>query len=279
MPGPPRRTEEVSLDDESAGQVSASAAQVYDDYFLPALMLAWAVRVADAAQLAPGQRVLDVACGTGALTLEAARRVAPGGAVVGLDRNEDMLSVARRKDSAVEWRSGPAESLPFADGSFDAVISQFGLMFFSDRVAAVREMWRVLRPGGRVAVAVWAPIERSPGYADLAALVARLFGDRAAAEVRAPFALGDADELRSVFARAGVPDADVRTPDGTVRYPSLDSWMQIDVRGWTLAELIDDAQFATLLAAARAEFRAYEQPDGSIVFPIGAHIATAEKPS
>lgn len=264
------------MGDEQAGQVSSSAAQVYEDFFVPGLFLPWARRVADAARLAPGQRVLDVACGTGALTIEAADRVGPDGRVVGLDPNAGMLAVARKKRPTIDWREGRAESLPSADASFDAVISQFGLMFFQDRGAAVREMWRVLRPGGRIAVAVWDAMENAPGYADLAALVGRLFGERMAEELRAPFALGDPETLRSLFDRAGI-DAEITTMHGTASYPSLESWMFIDVRGWTLADLIDDAQYATLLAAAREELRRYEQPDGTVAFPAPAHVVTAEK--
>lgn len=267
------------MSDDRSGQVTSSAAQVYEDFFVPGLLLPWALRVAEAARLAPGQRVLDVACGTGALTIEAARRVRPDGNVVGLDRNEDMLAVARRKDPAIEWQLGNAESLPFADGSFDAVVSQFGLMFFEDRVRAIEEMWRVVRPGGRVTVAVWDAMEHAPGYADLAALVERLFGARAGDELRAPFALGHPDELRAIFVQAGIPDARISTPDGTARYPSLESWMHVEVRGWTLADSIDDSQYATLLAAARRELRAYEQPDGTVEFTVPAHIVTADRPA
>jgi ubiquinone/menaquinone biosynthesis C-methylase UbiE len=114
----------------------------------------WAPRVCKAAALLPGNKILDVACGTGVLAREAARCVQPGGMVTGLDRNEVMLTVARRVAPGIEWRQGRAEALPFPDGSFDAVVSQFGLMFFEDREGALREMWRVLKPGGRLAVAV-----------------------------------------------------------------------------------------------------------------------------
>src|SRR5215203_8468 len=124
--------EESPMDDTSTGQVTRSAADVYEEFFVPALFQDWTARVADAARLASGQRVLDVASGTGALTCEAAQRLGLGGSVTGLDRNEGMLAVARRKAPNIEWRQGLAESLPFANATFDAVVSQFGLMFFKD---------------------------------------------------------------------------------------------------------------------------------------------------
>jgi SAM-dependent methyltransferase len=269
---------EAGMAESQTGQVTRSAAEVYEEFFVPALFLEWAPRVADAAQLAPGQTVLDVACGTGVLAREAARRVGPGGAVTGLDRNEGMLAVARRKAPAIDWRLGRAEALDLADAAMDAVVSQFGLMFFEDRRAALREMWRVVRPGGRIAVAVWAGLDRTPGYAAMAALLQRLFGERAAEALRAPFALGDPEALRAVFARAGIPGIELRTWDGMARFPSIESWVHTDVKGWTLADLIDDAQYGRLLRAAREELTGYVACDGTVAFPSPAHIATAAKP-
>ncbi len=186
-----------------------SPADVYDEQFVPALFSQWGPAMCDAAGIAPRQRVLDVACGTGALTVAVADRVLPGGAALGLDANPQMLAVARRKHAAIEWHEGRAESLPFNDASFDAVVSQFGLMFFADRIAALREMWRVLRPGGRLAVAVCDAVEHSPGYASLAALLDRLFGKRVGDAFRTPFALGDAGALRALCAGAGIADASI----------------------------------------------------------------------
>jgi ubiquinone/menaquinone biosynthesis C-methylase UbiE len=265
------------MDDTLKGQVTRGAAEVYEEFFVPALFSEWAPRVADAARLEPGQKVLDVACGTGVLAREVAPRVAPGGSVVGLDRNEGMLAVARRVAPAVEWRPGMAEALPFPDRAFDAVVSQFGLMFFEDRVAALREMWRVLRPGGRLAVAVWDVLDHSPGYAAMVRLLRRLFGDRVADQLRAPFALGDPEALRSLFAEAGIPGVAIRTSDGTARFPSLEAWVRTDVKGWTLADLIDDVQYRTLLREAEGELGPYVGRDGAVAFRSPAHIATATK--
>jgi len=261
----------MGLDDR--GQVNRSAAEVYEEFFVPALFAEWCGPVAEAARVRPGQRVLDVACGTGVLAREVAGRVGAAGSVVGLDPNEGMLAVAGRRAPEIEWRRGTAESLPFEDGSFDAVGCQFGLMFFEDRVKAVAEMVRVLRPGGHLAVAVWDRVENTPGYAAVTSLLHRLFGVEVADTLRAPFALGDTKEVAGIFARAGA-DCAIETRTGTARFPSIRSWMHTDVRGWTLADLIDDDQFARLLREAETELARFVQPDGSVAFASPAHIAS-----
>ncbi|MPZ44886.1 MAG: methyltransferase domain-containing protein [Betaproteobacteria bacterium] len=265
------------MDKALSGQVTRSAADIYEDFFLPALFSEWAGRVSDAAQMAPGQKILDVACGTGALACEAARRIEPGGTVAGLDRNDGMLAVARRKAPGIDWRLGRAEALPFADESFDAVVSQFGLMFFEDRDAALKEMWRALRPGGMLTVAVWDTLEHTPGYAAMVALLQRLFGDRIANELRAPFILGDVEVLRSLFAQAGIIGVDISTHVGAARFLSIESWVRTDVKGWTLADLIDDTQYRLLLREAETALQPYTLADGAVAFDAPAHIVTTRK--
>lgn len=265
------------MDADASGQVVATAAEIYEDFFLPALFAQWAPRLADAVELAAGHRVLDVACGTGIVARHCAARVGTTGQTVGLDINPGMLAVARAKSAEVEWRQGRAEALPFDDASFDRVLSQFGLMFFEDRAAALGEMWRVLRPGGRLGVAVWASLDETPGYAAAAALLHDLFGAEAAASLRSPYVLGDADALAELFRAAGVEGATVRRVAGAATFASIDDWMFTDVKGWTLADRIDDAGFERLLTAARARLAVFVQADGTVRFDAPALVVTARK--
>jgi ubiquinone/menaquinone biosynthesis C-methylase UbiE len=254
-----------------------SPADVYDEQFVPALFRHWGPVLCDAANIAPGQRVLDVACGTGALTTAAAARVAPGGAVFGLDANPEMLAVARRKHADIQWHDGRAESLPFADANFDAVVSQFGLMFFDDRVGALREMQRVLRPGGRLAVAVCDALEHSPGYAALAALLERLFGKPVADAFRAPFVLGDAAALRALCAKADLESSVVQR-QGTVRFASIDALVSTErACVWTLGGLLDDGQFERLRRDAQSTFAPFMDAGGMVAFKMPALLITAPK--
>jgi len=260
-----------------SGQVTQSAAEKYDELFPSALFNEWAPRVAELAGVGPGMRVLDVACGTGVLSLVAADLVKPGGSVVGLDLNSGMLDVARRKAPHIDWHEAPAEAIPFEDGTFDAVVSQFGLMFFQDKALGIREMLRVLRPAGKLAVAVWDSLENVAGYAAASELLGRLFGDSAAESLRAPHSLGDVQNLSSLFSDAGAPDIKITTLDGKARYPSMRYWMEADIRGWTLADVLDDAQFERLVSEAESQLARFVTDDGTVEFSNLAHIVTATK--
>lgn len=259
------------------GQVKSSAAEVYDEFFLPALFADWPAKVLNAARVNPGSRVLDVACGTGVLTLAAAERVGADGSVIGADINEGMLAVARGKSQTIKWEHAAAEKLPYPDNQFDIVISQFGLMFFEDRLASIQEMMRVLGSGGRMAIAVWDSLENTPGYLATSQLLLRLFGEQAADSLRTPYNLGDIEVLQAVFSKAGVDDIEIQTHSGTARFPSLESWMYTDVQGWTLAGMITDDQFELLLHEAERELSRFVNGDGSVAFDSPAHIVTATK--
>ena len=259
------------------GQISSRAAEIYEDFFLPALFEQWADVVADTAGLHAGERVLDVACGTGVLARTVARRVGATGWVGGLDVNEGMLAMAARKAAGIDWRHGQAESLPFESASLDAVLCQFGLMFIEDRERAVQEMRRVLRPGGRVAVAVWDRLDHTPGYAAMAALLQRLFGDDAAKGLHTPFNMGDAAELQALFVTQGFPNAQITTRQGAARFPSIEDWVRTEVYGWVLADVLSEAQVAQLLTEAEQVLARFADAEGRVSFAAPAHILWAAK--
>jgi ubiquinone/menaquinone biosynthesis C-methylase UbiE len=265
---------------DSPLQAQIDAATAYEEFFVPALFQEWAPRVAAAAQLQPGQRVLDVACGTGVLAREAASRVGAASRVVGLDRNPGMLTVARRFAPGAEWREGVAEAIPYPDRSFDAVVSQFGLMFFTDRQQALREMLRVLAPGGHLAVAVWDSLDNTPAYAAEVALLERLAGQRAAEALRAPFVLGDQKELATLFTSAGVAGVAVATHHGTAKFPSIRWMVEADLRGWlpVMGVVLSEDQIKSILEEAESALSAFVTAERRLEFDSPAHIVTGTKP-
>jgi ubiquinone/menaquinone biosynthesis C-methylase UbiE len=260
--------------DASTGQVSTTAAEVYEKFFVPALFGQWVEPMLDAAGVTDGDRVLDVGAGTGAVARAALQRVGAGGLVVAVDPNEGMLAVAKRMAPTLDIRRGTAEHLPVDDSDIDCVTCQFALMFVIDRTSAVAEMRRVLRPGRRVAVATWASVEESPGYAAMVDLLADEIGDWAADALRAPFCLGTPEQIGDVLRRS-FEDVTVVRHDGEARFTSLDDWLYTEIRGWTLAEHIDDDQYGRLRRAAATRLAGFLTGDGSVRFAAPALIATA----
>lgn len=265
------------MSEQEAWQVSDDAAVVYEQKFVPAIFGEWPPKIADAVAIASGDRVLDVACGTGVLAREAAKRVGLEGSVTGLDLNQGMLTVASRIQPEIEWRQGDVAALPFDSGSFDVVGSQFALMYFPDPQAALREMWRVLASGGRLAVAVWASFERAVGYVVLTEIAARSANEEAAAILKSPFVLGDENELLRLFSSAEIEGARIQTVEGWARFASTDEFVSAEVKGSPLDDLLSETAFQGLLEEAREALAAFCDADGGIAIPMDAHIVTARK--
>lgn len=263
------------MSDEMAAAISGALA--YEDLHVKALFRQWAGPVLDAAGVAAGDRVLDVACGTGIVARAAIERVGPHAGVTGLDIGPGMLAVAERIEPRVTWVEGDAGDLPFDDDEFDAVISQFGVMFFPDRVAAIREMLRCAGPDGVVVVAVWEALERSEAYPISVDLLDRMAGTDAADALRAPFVLGDTDGLRELFGTAGASSVDIETQHGTARFPSVRAMVEADLRGWLpiMGVHLDEALIEQILHAADEELAEFVADDGTMVFDAPAHIVTA----
>lgn len=255
-----------------------AGARAYEGLLVPALFREWAEVVASAAGIASGHSVVDVACGTGVLAREVLRRVGPTGSVVGVDLAAGMLAVARGLEPAIAWREAPAEALPVHDGAMDAVVSQFGLMFFPDRVAAAREMFRVLRPGGRVAVAVWDALENQPPYQVEVDLLESMAGEAAAEALRAPFVLGDPEELAAIFRQAGFQQVEVVTRTGTGRFPDIRTLVGADLDGWLpmMGVHLDGDTRDAILEAAEGRL-AHLVGDDGVAFDSPAHILTGRK--
>lgn len=259
-----------------ASDAQIAAAETYERLFVPAEFQQWAARLLDAAHVQPGHRVLDVACGTGVLAREAARRVGLAGFVAGIDPDPGMLTVAAREAPSIAWRQGDAQALPYEASSFDRVVSQFGLMYFPDRGLALREMQRVLRPGGQLAVAVWDSLARTPAYADLVALFDRGGLHAVADAIRRPFTLGDTAALATLFSSAGLPDVTITTHVGMGRFADARSMVEAELEGWlpVVGITLSTADVDRVVQQARDVLRPYTTNDGHIQFAAPAHIVS-----
>jgi SAM-dependent methyltransferase len=185
----------------------------YQEFLVPAMFAPFAETLVAQAGVEERSRVLDVACGTGVVSRAAARRAGTSGSVTGLDLGEPTLAIARsikQEEGAapIEFRQSDAAALDVESDAFDIAICQQGLQFFPDRPAALAEMRRALKPGGRLAIATWTGLERNPFGAVVEALERHVSAD-AASMLASPFALA-ASELEGLVVGAGFSDVEVR---------------------------------------------------------------------
>lgn len=263
----------------SFGAAAADAMEVYDDILVPRLFVPMAEVLLDELRVQSGERVLDVACGPGSVALLAAGRVGPTGRVTACDISPAMLEIARRKPNAaaVEWAESPAAPLAgVAEGAYDVVTCQQGLQFFPDRPAALAEMRRGLVPGGRVGIAVWASIDRSPGFAALADAVEEVLGAEPAANYRGgPWGLSDPEALAGLLRDAGFEG--VRTVEW-VTTGAFEGGAAQWVRTLAAAAVAPDVValseegYAALVAATARHMAPYTE-DGVVRTPFTTNVA------
>lgn len=270
---------------------AANPAQGYHEYLGPALFEPLLEEVMACATPRPGERVLDVACGTGVLTRRAASEVGASGVVVGVDLNPMMVEVATAVGSpdgaSIDYVQGDATSLDFPDRSFDSVYCQQGLQFFPDRAAGVGEMHRVLAEDGRAVVATWKPLDDLPLFAALTDAedvhLKALGVGITRAELDAPFSLGDPEELEALLAEAGFQEVEVVDRTIEARFP--DATRFVARMEFAYAAVIpqfaeDPSTFQAYLDAITEDTKdiveQYRAGD-EIVFPMHTNIAVTHK--
>ena len=219
-------------------QLEGSAAELYERYLVPAITALWAADLVERVAPAPGERVLDVACGTGIVARRVAQRIGTG-QIVGLDLNAGMLAVAQAVSAGlqppIEWQEGSALEMPFEDSAFDVVLCQLGLQFFPDRSAALLEMFRVLAPEGRLGLNVYSAIERTPVALALVEALDQHLGSGASAVKRSEHALADADDLRRLVADAEFRDVILQPVTQTIRFTSPREYVRLQIAATPMA--------------------------------------------
>ncbi|MDU8910013.1 class I SAM-dependent methyltransferase [Aestuariicoccus sp. MJ-SS9] len=269
------------MDSNTEWQVSGNAAQRYEEHLVPVIFVPWAEHLIGRAGLRDGQAVLDIACGTGIVARMAADKVGSGGRVAGVDLNAGMLAVARDSAAAegrkIDWQEGNAQDLPFDDGTFDAVFCQQGLQFFPDKVTALSEMRRVLKPGGRALVCVAAALAENPLMQTQVAAFDRHLDSASGDAIRAVCGLHDAATIRGLTADAGFADAEVEKITLTLRHPDARAFvaglMKATPNAGRIADMPEDKR-AQILQDLLDGFGACVQGD-ALEFPHVSHVIDA----
>jgi ubiquinone/menaquinone biosynthesis C-methylase UbiE len=260
-------------------QELVEAARGYESLFVPALFEQWTKHLIDGAGVGAGAHVVDIACGTGVLARHALSRTGVAGRVVGVDPAPGMLAAAKEIEPGIDWILCSAESLELDDGEFDCVISQFGMMFFQDRQKSLGEMFRVLKPGGSLAIAVWNTVKHNPAYADIISLLQEQVGTAAADALRLPYSLGNTAEVTRAFSNSGFKDIGIETKIEPARFPSTRHMVEAELRGWLpLFDIfLSEAEINAVLVESDRALSQYAQASGEAIFPTSAHIITARK--
>jgi SAM-dependent methyltransferase len=237
-----------------------TGAENYERDFVPAIATPVSASLLAAADLQPGERVLDVACGTGIIARLAAERVGPTGTVTAIDVAPDMIDVARATPApagaTIDWHVGDAVSLPFDDGTYDAVLCQMGLMFMADRAAAVAEMRRVLAPGGRVVVNTPGSIQ--PPFVVLEQAVVEHISPDLGGFVRAVFSMHDADAVATLLRDSGLADVTAGVIQVPLRLPAPAEFLWMYINLTPMGPIVAQASEAARSAMERKAVAAWE---------------------
>ena len=264
---------------ESVSTELLEAGRGYEKLFVPALFAPWTKHLIEAAGVHEGAHVLDIACGTGVLARDALSRAGSVGHVVGVDLAPGMIATAKELTADVEWVLGKAEALALKNETFDCVMSQFGMMFFQDREAAVHEMFRVLKPGGKLAISVWNTIEKNPAYGEIISVLREQVGDAAANAVHLPFTLGNFEEVTALLKPVGFKNINVATKVESACFPSSQHMVEAELRGWLpLFDIhLGEAKIKEVLTQSDKALSKYAEQSGEAVFATSAHVISARK--
>lgn len=262
-----------------------AVAKNLEHYLVPTIFRPWAEDLLNHISPQQGEHVLDIACGTGVAARLVAESVGISGTVIGLDNSEEALEVARKHALAenIQWQRGDAVNLPFLDAQFDIVLCQQGLQFFRDKQTALREMQRVLKYDGRIAVSVWSSIRNSPGYFAIQEALLETAPD-VAKGMSPGFSLDDAEQLQTLLLDCGCNNVRVYTTTKDAHFVSAEAWVHqwescsVRMRALNRARPKEavEADRAKLIVGVKTRLQDYESSKG-LIFPMEVHIAVASK--
>ncbi len=257
-----------------------SVPENYERYFVPAIGGPAATGLIRVAALSPGERVLDVACGTGVVARLASEAVGTAGIVAGLDVNPGMLAVARSTTPpgmAIGWHEARAEAMPLPEASFDAVLCQMGLQFVPDKHAALSEMRRVLAPGGRLVLSVPGPTPQL--FVVMGEALARHIGAEAVGFVNQVFSLHNTTEIHDLIKGAGFRDVSIQANTKSLRLPPPEEFLWQYVHSTPLssaAAQVTDERRGALERDVVAKWQEFVE-DRALILQVRMVVATARK--
>jgi ubiquinone/menaquinone biosynthesis C-methylase UbiE len=267
-------------------QLEGSAAELYQRYLVPAITEKWAQDLVDRVRPRAGEAVLDVACGTGVIARLVAKTVGYG-QVTGLDLNTGMLAVAHElanEGAPINWIEGSALDLPFPASSFDVVLCQLGLQFFPDQRRALREMRRVLRNSGRVALSVYSPIERTPGANAFVIALDEVLGTDASQIKRGEHSFAHPAQLRTMLKDAGFDAVDVHTVVQTIVFPSVLDYVRFQLLATPMTVLLrsrTEPECQEIISSIASRTTSLSSPTmlngGRFTFPQEAYVAISHE--
>ena len=258
-------------------------AEGYESYMVPTLFGPCATNLIEAADLRPGERVLDLGCGTGIVARQVASCLKARGKVTGIDVSPNMLAVAKvaanREGLTIEWREGNAEHPPFHESSFDLVLCQFALMFVTNKAVALAEMRRVVTEDGRVLISVGQSLNRHPFYQTLHKVIQQRLGMSALQDI---FALGSADDLRALVIGAGFRRVELKAFSFTARFPNPDAFIageiEVDTAAIPSMQHLDSRSREAIVATITADMQSPLKEvthDNHVVLPFHGYIVKA----
>jgi len=263
----------------SGFQLKGVGPEAYERYMVPIHCMALAVDLLDRVGVRLREHVLDVACGTGVVARYAAQRVGALGHVTGVELNPAMIEVARHAATyidQIEFLEGSALDLPVPDAAYDVAVCQQAIMFFPDREQAVREMYRSLKPGGRVGVNVFRTPQFVPSFAYLIDALEKHAGTAAAEFMRAPFVMESVAQMRSLLEQAGFLDIEVVIRVDTLRYPSVAHLVCYETLNMSEPE-IHTPQIQEALAREMEALTQANVDDRGVVFPVQQFVAIGRR--
>lgn len=264
-------------------QMNTDGPETYEQYIVPTWMIDWSSDLIDAGNVGPKKQVLDVACGTGIIARKAVSLVGPDGRIAGVDFNEGMLRVARRcaeqeGATAIEWYQSDVTCMPFSSGEFDTVLCQQGLQFFPDRTVALREMKRVLAPGGTLALSVWGRPKESPHVIAICDVFTDFFGEDSTTIFQVACSLSNHQVLQNLVQEAGFSNIQIQFGVKIARHPSLaellPAYFSVFPVAAQIAAMPEDER-TRMFRCIETKLTAWQENDGLAV-PTENCILTAE---